>query len=202
MKRIGVLPLLWLPALGLAQTQIDEISYHYLETGLVDGDVDDPNTDLGGNGYGFEYSIDIRDHVHLFAGYERFDIDEVDGDSTRKLIGFGTHWNLTPRLSAFGRVAYTDVALDLGTGNVNDDGAAVIGGLRYLFDGGWEIRGGAEYVSLDEGDSDTYLTVGGNVFLTDVVALSLDFDDRDGTTVTQLSLRFYWDNDPGPRRRR
>ena len=203
MKRIGVLPLLWLPALGLAQPQVDEISYHYLEVGFVDADLDVPGgEDLGGDGYGFEYSVDIRDHVHLFGAYERFDIDDIDGDATRKLLGIGTHWGLTPKLSVFGRFAYTDVALDVGGGNVGDDGATVMGGLRYMFGNGWEVRGGAEHVELDDGGGETYFTFGGNVFLTDVVALSLDFDDRDGDTVALLSLRFYWDNDSGPSRRR
>jgi hypothetical protein len=202
MKRIGVLPLLWLPVLGLAQPQVDEISYHYLEVGFVDADLDVPGADLDGDGYGLEYSVDVRDHVHLFTSWERFDIDDIDGDSTRKLFGIGTHWNLTPKLSVFGRFAYTDVALDLGGGNVGDDGAAVMGGVRYMFGNGWEVRGGAEYVNLDDGGSDTFLTIGGNFFLTDVVALSLDIDDRDGSRVALLGLRFYWDNDAGPRRMR
>lgn len=203
MKRIGVLPLLCLPALGVAQPQVDEISYHYLETGLVDVDIDVPGgEDLGGDGYSFEYSVDVRDHIHLFASYEHFEIDDVDGDAARKLLGIGTHWGLTDNLSVFGRFAYTDVDLDVGAGNVSDDGATVIGGLRYMFGNGWEVRGGAEHVDLDDGGSDTYFTIGGNLFLTDVVALSLDIDDRDDDRVALLSLRFYWDNDPGPRRRR
>lgn len=209
MKHLGMLPLLLLPALGFAQANVDEISYHYLELGFVDVDLDAPGADLEGDGASFEYSVDVRDHVHLFAGYESFDIEGVDaaaasveGDSTRKLFGIGTHWDLTGRLSVFGRVAYTDVALDLGAGNVGDDGAALIGGARYMFGNGWEIRGGAEYVNLDDGGSDTFLTIGGNLFLTDVVALSLDIDDRDGTTAALLGLRFYFDNDPGPGRTR
>ncbi|MBN1237996.1 MAG: outer membrane beta-barrel protein [Gammaproteobacteria bacterium] len=203
MKRIGVLPLLCLPALGLAQPQVEEVSYHYLEAGFVDADIDVPGgEDLSGDGYGFEYSVDVRDHVHLFGAYERFDIEDIDGDATRKLFGLGTHWGLTDKLSVYGRFAYTDVALDVGTGNVGDDGAAVMGGVRYLFDNGWEVRAGAEHVDLDDGGTETYYTVGGNLFLTDIVALSLDVDDRDGDMVALLGLRFYWDNDPGPRRRR
>src|SRR5690606_37924758 len=128
-------------------------------------------------------------------------IDDVDGDAARKLFGIGTHWDLTQKLSVFGRLAYTDVDLDLGAGNFGDDGATVSGGVRYMIGDGWEVRGGADYVSLDDGGSDTFFTIGGNFFITDVVALSLDFEERDDTTTALVGLRFYWDNDVGPRRR-
>jgi hypothetical protein len=202
MKRIGVLPLLLLPALAFAQSNVEEISYHYLDLGLLEADIDAAGADLEGSGLGFEYSVDVRDHVHLFGAYQSFEIDDVEeGDAASKLFGIGTHWDLTQKLSVFGRLAYTDVDLDLGTGNFGDDGATVSGGVRYMFGDGWEVRGGADYVSLDDGGSDTFFTIGGNFFITDVVALSLDLDDRDDTTTALLGLRFYWDNDAGPRRR-
>ena len=202
MKRTGALTLLLLPALGLAQSVAEEPSYHYLEMGLVDVDLDAPGQNLGGDGYQFEYSVEVRDHVHLFGAYETFEIDDVDGDGARKLLGIGAHFNPLEKLSVFGRVAYTDVDLDVGIGNVGDDGVSAIGGVRYLIGDGWEIRGGAEYVTLDQGGSDTFATVGGDFYLTDVVALTLDVDDRNGTTVAMLGFRFYFDNDPGSSRSR
>lgn len=200
MKRTGAMALLLLPAVGTAQTVADEPSFHYLETAVVEADVDVPGPDLEGDGYRFEYAVDVRERAHLFGSYERFDIDDVDGDSTRKLFGVGAHFRPAQKLSVFGRVAYTDVALDLGAGNVGDDGVSVTGGVRYLLPGGWEVRGSAEYVSLDDGGSDTYARVGADFFVTDAVALAFDLEDRDQTSMATLALRFYFDNDPGPGR--
>ena len=195
MKRIGLLSFLCLPAFALAQTHVESSSFHYLELGLVDAELDIPGPNLDGNGFQFEYSTEVRDHVHLFAGYERLELDDVDGDSARKLLGLGVHYRPLQKLTVFGRAAWTDMDVDLGSGNVGDDGFTIIGGARYLIGDGWEVRGGAEYVDLDAGDSTTVVTVGADFFLTDVVALTLDVDDRDGTTTTMLGFRFYFDND-------
>lgn len=198
MKRIGVSALLWLPAVASAQTAVTEApSYHYFEVGWVEADFDVPGQDLEGDGYRLEYTVDIRDHVHLFGSYETLDIDVVDGDSARKLLGVGANFAPTERLSIFGRFGFIDVDFDPGTGNVGDDGAVAIGGVRYRLPGGWEVRAGAEYVELDEGGSDTFATIGGDLFLTDVAALTLDIADRDETTTAMLGLRFYFDYDVG-----
>lgn len=196
MKRTASLATLLLPAIGLAQTNVEAPDYHYLELGLADVEFDVPaGADLEGDGFRFEYSVGVRDHVHLFANYDALELDEVDGDITRKLFGLGVHYSPLQKLSVFGRLGYTDLDVDVGTGNVGDDGFTLIGGARYLIGDGWEIRGGAEYVNLDHGGSDTFLTVGGDFFLTDVAALTLDFDDRDDYQVLMLGFRFYFDNE-------
>lgn len=196
MKRIGWLSFLCcVPGFAVAQANVEASSFHYLELGLVDLELDVPGPNLDGKGYRFEYSTEVRDHVHLFAGYEGLELDDVDGDTARKMLGIGVHYRPWQKLSVFGRAAWTDVDVDLGAGNVGDDGYAVSGGVRYMIGDGWEVRGGAEYVDLDTGGSTTIVSAGADFFLTDVVALTLDVDDRDGTTTTMLGFRFYFDND-------
>jgi hypothetical protein len=195
MRRIAPLSLLLMPALALAEPQADpSSSYHYLSVGLTDTSFDVPGPDLEGNGFALEFSAVARDHVHLFGGYEAFDFDDVtDADGERRLFGVGTHFGLTDHLSVFGRFAYIDTDLDLGTGNVDDDGGLVAAGVRYTIGDGWEIRGGAEYTSLDQAGSTTAVSVGGDMFITDAVAVSLDATDRDDSTLLVLGLRFYFD---------
>jgi hypothetical protein len=194
MRRIALLPLLLLPGLALAEPRTDQSSYHYLSVGLTDTTFDVPGPDLKGNGFALEFSAVAREHVHLFGGYEAFDFDDAgDADGERRMFGVGTHFGLTDRLSVFGRFGYVDTDVDLGAGNVDDDGGILSAGLRYSIAEAWEIRGGAEYMSLDQAGSSTSFTLGGDMFITDAVAVSLDASDRDDSTVLVLGLRFYFD---------
>jgi hypothetical protein len=202
MRRIALLlPLLLLPAFASAEPGADQSSYHYLSLGLTDTSFDVPGPDLEGNGFALEFSAVARDHVHLFGSYEAFDFDDAgDADGERRTFGVGTHFGLTDRLSVFGRFGYIDTDVDLGAGNVDDDGGLVSAGLRYSIGDSWEVRGGAEYVSLDDAGSSTSFTLGGDMFITDAVAVSLDAADRDDSTLLVLGLRFYFDKQV-PRRR-
>jgi hypothetical protein len=194
MRRIALLPLLLLPALAFAEPSTDQSSYHYLSLGLTDTSFDVPGPDLEGNGFALEFSAVARDHVHLFGGYEAFEFDDAgDTNGQRRVFGVGTHFSLTNRLSVFGRFGYIDTDVDLGAGNIDDDGGLVSAGLRYSIADAWEIRGGADYTSLDQAGSTTSFTLGGDMFITDAIAVSLDAADRDDSTLLVLGLRFYFD---------
>lgn len=195
MRTISMLPLLLAPALAFAQSNEDQVSYRYLALGLTDVSYDVPGPNVKGSGLGLEYSTDAREHVHLFAAYDVFDLKDVGNDANgdRRAFGVGTQFSLTDRLSVYGRFGYLDTDVDLGNGNVDDSGGLVVGGLRYALGKGWEVRGSAEYVSLDKAGSDSYFTIGGDMFMTDAVALSLDAADRDGSRTIMLGVRFYFD---------
>lgn len=195
MRTISLLPLLLAPALAFAQPDSDDkISYHYLAVGLDGVSYDVPGPDLDGSGYSFEYSTTVRSHIDLFVGFDAFDFNDIDNaDGTRRYFGVGTHFDLTRRFSIFGRFGYLDTDFDDGTGNVDDDGGLVAGGLRYAIGKGWEIRGGAEYNGLNDAGDQTGYSVGADMYMTDAIALSLDATDRDSSTSIVLGLRFYFD---------
>jgi hypothetical protein len=199
MRTISLLLLLLAPALALAQTSSDEVSYHYLSLGLSKVDYDVPGPNLSGSGISFEYSVAARPHIHLFAAYDAFDFDDAgDADGDRRAFGVGTQFAPTQKFSIYGRFGYLDQDINLGAGNVDDDGGLVEAGLRYEIGQGWEIRGAAQQAFLDKAGNDTFFKIGGDLRLTDAIALSLDAKDRDGSTAVVLGLRFYFDkqNDP------
>jgi hypothetical protein len=196
MKRLIMLAVL-LPMSAMAQPVVDEVDYHYLEMGYLFTDRDVPGGDADGRGPGrFEYSFPIRNHLHLFAGTEAVTYKDIppdtSGKSRSKTFGFGTHFNLTSSLSVYGRFAYTDLDLNLGAGTVSDDGAVVSGGVRYMPAPGYEIRGGASYRNLDKAGSDTRVFVGGDIFLTDIIAITLDLNVGDDENLLFVGGRFYF----------
>ncbi|HEX5419007.1 MAG TPA: outer membrane beta-barrel protein [Gammaproteobacteria bacterium] len=199
MRTITLLLLLSAPALAFAQTSADEVSYHYLSLGLSKVNYDVPGPNLEGSGLSLEYSVEARKHIHLFAAYDAFDFDDAgSADGDRRAFGVGTQFAPAQRFSIYGRVGYLDQDIDVGAGNVDDDGGLLEAGLRYEIGQGWEIRGAAQQVFLDKAGNDTYFKIGGDLRLTDAIALSLDANDRDGSTAVVLGLRFYFDkqNDP------
>ncbi len=196
MKRLIMLAVL-LPMSAMAQPVVDEVDYHYLELGYVFTERDVPGGDVDGRGPGrFEYSFPIRNRLHLFAGAEAITYKDVapetNGKSRSKTMGLGTHFNLTDRLSVYGRFAYTDLSLNLGAGTESDDGALVSAGVRYMPAAGYEIRGGATYRRLDDAGGDTRVFFGGDIFLTDIVAITLDLNLGDDENALFVGGRFYF----------
>ncbi len=194
MRKITVLALLLAPCLAFAQAGSKDVSYHYLQLGLQNVNYDVPGPNIKGTGLSLDYSVEARPHVNLFALYDAFDFkDAGDTDGQRRGFGVGAHFSPTERFSIFGRFGYLNTDVDLGSGNVDRTGGLVGAGVRYMIGNGWEIRGGAEYADLDNGGSSTYYDLGGDMYMTDAIALSLDAADRDGSTAITLGLRFYFD---------
>jgi hypothetical protein len=98
----------------------------------------------------------------------------------------------------YGRFGFMDQDLDFGTGNFEDDGILVTAGVRYMPVPGWEIRGGVDYVDLDLAGSDTAASIASDLFVTDVVALTLKLQSSDDADTIALGARFYFGNEPGP----
>jgi hypothetical protein len=199
MKRFIIVAAL-LPLSAMAQPVVDEVNYHYLEMGLLATERDFPGGDIDGRGRArLNYSFPIRDHIHLFAGIEGVTYKDVppdtSGKSRAKEIGIGTHFNFGRRLSVYGRFAYTDLDLTLGPVSTSDDGASVTAGVRFIPAAGYEIRGHARYRNLDNASSDTTFGVGGDIYMTDVVALTLDLSVGDDENAILVGARFYFGQD-------
>ena len=197
MTRLLALPiLLALPLAAVAQP--DEINYLYLELGLEQTRFDVPGSDIEADGPSIEGSVPIREHIHLFGGYGASEFDDIpDADGIQKYAGIGTHFGIGQKLSVFGRLGFIEADRDIGLGTVEDDGVLVSGGVRYMPVPGWEIRGGFDYIdlNLDLGDSETFGRIGSDLFLTDVVALTVDLTLNDDANSIFLGARFYFGNE-------
>ena len=199
MRRMLALPiLLALPLVVAAQP--DDINYLYLELGYGQTELDVAGPDIEGNGLSLEGSVPIREHIHVFGGYGALEFDGIaDADSVEKLFGVGTNFSFfDEKLSVYGRLGFIDADIDIGAGNVEDDGLFASGGVRYMPLPGWEIRGGFEHVDLDLAGSDTAAVIGSDLFVTDVVALTIKLKDNDDASSIAIGARFYFGNEAPP----
>ena len=202
MKRLFALAAM-LPTAVLAQ-ESDSVSYSYFDFNYLGTSWDNATTNLDGNGYSGRFSIAIRDHMFIFGSYEAWEFDDVDGGSTAKSIGIGSDWALGDKFSFYGALGLADLDLDAGTGNVEDNAALLTGGIRWAIGNGFELRAAGEYAELsDTGTGDTSIVIGGDIFLTDVVALTIEWvENEEDTSTYLLGVRFYPSRDSFSYRRR
>lgn len=199
MKRV-LFAVLALPPWGaaVAQERTDGASYDYFGIGYSRLEIED---DLFADSfdfvaYGIEGSIAFRDHVHLFgtAAVGRDDEPGVTIDTLDLVAGVGTHWEPLERFSVHGRVGFVDSRIDVeDTGDeLDDDGYYLAAGVRYMPADWVELRTGVTHVDFDDVGSDTSPTIGADLYLTDVVALTLDYvrHEDDANTLT-IGARFY-----------
>lgn len=180
--------------------QAQEIDYGYFEIGYTQSEFDDPGGDLEANGPKFEFSYSLRDHVHGFASYEKSEFDDAEVEGSRRVAGFGTHFDVLETLGTYGRfgIINADVSL-LGT-PASDDGVFIAGGVRYRPREGFEIRGGFEHVDFDDSGSDTNAFFGADLYLSDIAVLAFGARDEDGGDTLSVGLRFYFRQDDNGRR--
>lgn len=204
MKRILACALL-LPTAALAQTA-NEVSYDYFDFDYFRTNWDSGPVEQAGEGWAGRFSIGIRDHVFLAGEYRDWDVDGTTSGSTFKRLGFGVHGALGRRWSLYGEAGFTSLDLDLGTGNMSDAPGYIGGGARWYVGDGYELKLATSYQSEGKGtppgSGQTSVTLGGDIYLTDVATLAIDVTTNDDNTTTfMLGLRFYHKKDESNLRR-
>lgn len=207
MKRSIALALL-LPSIAMAQGALaqgvmgaNEISYDYVDLNYYRTDWDLGDEEIDGTGYAGRFSVGIRDHVYISGEYRTFEADGIDDRSTYKRLGFGVHGAIGERFSLFGEAGFTSLDLDLGSGNMEDDPGYLGGGARWYVADGYELRASAKWSEAGRGTpvgvGETAITFGGDIYMTDVVALSIEVtEDDENTTSFLIGLRLYHKKDP------
>lgn len=206
MKRIIALVMLS-PSVVLAQ-EANEISYDFFDVDYFRTDWDSGTTETDGTGLAGRFSVGIRDHVYIGGEYRAWEPSGVDGSSTFKRLGFGVHGNVSEKWSLFGEVGFTSLDLDLGAGNIQDEPGYIAGGARWNVADGYELRISADFSEKGKGTpigrGESSVTVGGDIYITDAAAITLEFNENDDNTTSFLiGLRFYHKkHNPGLRQRR
>jgi len=205
MKRIIALVMLS-PSVALAQ-EANEISYDFFDFDYFRTDWDAGSTEIAGTGWAGRFSVGIRDHVYLGGEYRAWEHDGVSGGSTYKRLGFGVHGDVGEKWSLFGEVGFTSLDLDLGAGNIEDDPGYISGGARWMVADGYELRISADFSEAGKGTpigrGESSITFGGDIYMTDTAAISLEFNENDdNTTSFLLGLRFYHKKDTSGLRKR
>lgn len=194
MKR-SIAWVLLLPSAALAQ-ESNEISYDYFDFNYYRTDWDIGADEIDGTGWAGRASVGIREHVYLSGEYRTWEADGIPDRSTYKRLGFGVHYPIGERWSVFGEAGFKSLDLDLGSGNVEDDPGYIGGGARWYVARGYELRVSADYSEAGKGTpagvGETTVMFGGDIYLTDVAALSIEFSENDDNTTTfMIGMRFY-----------
>lgn len=202
MKRIITLALL-LPTPLLAQQNANETSYNYFDGNYYGVNWDVPAApDLEGGGFAGRFSFEVRDHLFMMGSYSAWDFDNVSGSSNSTTLGIGSNWNLGQRWSIFGVAGFRSIDLDLGAGNMEDESGYLSGGARLQLGRGFEVRVSADYQDLAPA-AETSVTIGGDIYLTEAIALAIDVNQTDDDTTSFLiGIRFYHDKDSSDLRQR
>ena len=131
------------------------ISYSYAELNyIVDEDVDVSGVgDDDGDGWNFNASFAIDNTFFINGGYSDVNLDDFNIDVSNLNIGIGGRNRISDMLDAYGVVSYEDFEVDIpGSGDVDEDGFGIAGGLRGLLSEGFELNGQIKYTDIDDFD--------------------------------------------------
>jgi hypothetical protein len=173
-----------LPAISQAATQP---RYTYFEGGWVNVDFDDIDED--GDGFEVGGSVAIHPNFHIVADYADIDLSG-NADATVYSIGIGGNLPLRQGLDGIGRVRWINEEIDVGPGEIDEDGYGLEFGLRAMINPRLELNGGVKYVDVD--DDNTSLYVGGLYDVVNNFALGADFEFSDDVTTFFLKGRYYF----------
>jgi len=204
MKRIIACAFL-LPVVAMGQ-EASQISYDYFDFDYARTDWDLGSDEIAGSGWGGRLSVGIRDHVYVGADYRTWDADGAVGGSTFKKLGFGVHGELNDNWSLFGEVGFKSQDIDVGGGNIEDDPGYIAGGARWAIAEGYELRFSADFYEGGKGTpagvGESSVTFGGDIYLTEAVALLFELNENDDNTTTfMVGMRFYHKKDSSNLRR-
>ncbi|HUF72021.1 MAG TPA: hypothetical protein VMR74_03875 [Gammaproteobacteria bacterium] len=205
MKRIIALVML-LPSVALTQED-SQISYDWFDLSYYRTDWDSGAIETDGTGWAGRFSIGIREHVYLGGEYRNWEADGIADGSTYKRFGFGVHRGIGDRWSIFGEAGFTSLDLDLGAGNIEDDPAYFAAGVRWYVADGYELRLSGEFTEAGRGTpvgrGEAAVTFGGDMYITDAVAITIEATENDDhTTSFLIGFRIYHKKDTSGLRQR
>jgi hypothetical protein len=197
MKRILALAL-FVPGVTLAQD--NEVSYDYFDFDYLASTWDLAGPGDDSSGIGGKFSIDFSSRYFMFGDYHAWEMDDpVVGDpgSVAKTIGLGKAGKFGQRWSLYGGVGFRSLDLDVGTGNMQEEGAVVIGGARLRFADTFEVRVGAEYADVVSTAmsgiiGEASVIAGFDLHMTDVAAITMEIkENEENVTSWSVGIRFY-----------
>jgi opacity protein-like surface antigen len=169
----------------------DGFDYTYVEGSLLSSEINVGPLDADGDGIGIFGSYAIHEDYHIFAGYEDQSFD-FGIDASTFAIGGGINYVLDEDWDLIGRLSYVNVDLGSFAGSRDDDGFALMGGVRGRLTSKVELDAGINYV--DVRNSDTSLFVSGRYFLNSGLAVGGGLGLNDGDATLNITIRALFGN--------
>lgn len=166
-----------------------DVSYDFLRLSYVDTELDVGPLDVDGDGFELGGSVSVFNNAFAFGRFAALDMD-FGVDASRLEIGGGYHHRITPKIDLVGQLGYVSVDLDSAGGDFDDDGILVSGGVRSRLTADIEGRAALNHRSMDEGDNDTEIELGGDYYLTENWTVGGELAFGDDATTWSLSGRY------------
>ncbi len=185
MKRYLIAALALATAAPFAASAADGISYNYVQAGYSA-----THTSVGNaNGWGIEGSVAVHPNVHLFAGYDRQNINNTNVDVSLTRIGAGYNQAFSDRADFVATVAYDKADSNVG---VDADGYSLEAGVRGALAPKFEAYAMAGYADADDVSGEFYGRVGAQAKFNKNWGVSADVKFKDGDTLWFVGPRLTW----------
>lgn len=181
-KLLALTLTLFTPLLGYT-----DVSYNYLEAGLIQTDLDFGFVDVDGSGFALEGSFDLTDDFFFVGNYSSADIDGVDFNNL--FIGGGYHSDINQPVQFVGLLGFARSELDAGSlGDEDETGLQASIGARGEFSANAEWDVFLDYTDID--DIETSIRGEARYKFSPTLAAGLSFST--GDVVTSFGLHVRW----------
>jgi hypothetical protein len=163
----------------------EDMSYSFVDLAYVETEIDDVGPTL--DGYALRGSVGFATSWFAFGEYADQSVSGVDVTSIT--VGAGGHYGLAENLDLVGRLGWTQVEIDTGPFDLDDDGYLVDLGLRGRVGDAVELEGGARYTDFSDGGDATSLFLGGRFHFNETWALGAEYQDGDDSSTILAYVR-------------
>lgn len=187
---LAVASALFVSSIVSGNVKADSPSYDFFEVAYINGDIDNP--DIDGDGFGFGGSVSIHENWFMFADYSKLDFDfGVDLSLLDVGAGYRLPMSDTTDLAITG--SYVKADASSGFGSADDSGYGIAALVRGMVNDQFELNGGISYVDLGgSGGDDTSFNVGGVYSFTDNFAFDGRIEIGDDVNLYIAGFRFYF----------
>lgn len=177
-------------ALSASMSLAGEVKYDYLEGQfLLDVEIDDGPDD--GTGFSFGGSFRFLEQFFGFGSYSVADFDSPDAEVDTLQAGAGYIFELSPDWDGNASVALVRADAEVGGFSNDETGFALRAGARSMVTEKIEFRPTLNYVDIE--DSDTFLTLAGDYFITPQFAAGVSIDVGGDTDVIAAGVRYFFE---------
>lgn len=198
-------------ALGVVSAPVlaDGFSYSNVEASFVMGDTGDldggeGSLDASGDGIMLAGSAEFSDNVFGFVSFGTVTLDDIEVDGTSvggkvKMkplsVGLGVNLPISGDLDFVTGLSYerleASASAGLGTVSAHVNGVGLSAGLRGRMGEKLELAGSLKYLDFDT--KEFLLTVGGRYYVTNALAVGIDFSKYDDNKLTNWGLTLRYD---------
>lgn len=182
-KSINALLLFTLLATANASAS-NNLSYDFAELRFIDteaGSVD-------GDGFEIAGSYNIQDNWLLVGGFTTLDFNSVD--VTLLEAGGGYVWPQNNQFDLFATGSIVRADIDAGANDDSDTGFRVVGGIRTRFAPNFEGRAELNYIDIE--DSDTFIELGGDYYVSPQFAIGGTLDVGSDNDELTIGVRWFF----------